>query len=61
MGIFMSVQPYLIFLRSLVPSNREFLFNEIEINTSGYFEVLKTNIKSAIFFQTRGEDLFISL
>jgi hypothetical protein len=33
-----------------MPSNRELLLNEIEIDTSGYFEILKTNIKLAAFF-----------
>jgi hypothetical protein len=61
MGIFTSMQPYLIFLRNLIPSNRELLFNEIEIDTSGYFEILKTNTKSAAFSQNRGENLLIPL
>jgi hypothetical protein len=61
MGIFIFMQFCLTFLRSLVSSNRELLFNEIEIDTSGYFEILKTNIKLAAFFQNRGEDFLIPL
>jgi hypothetical protein len=61
MGIFTFIQPYLIFLRSLILSNRELLFNGTEIDTSEYFEILKTNIKLAAFSQNRGEDLFIPL
>jgi hypothetical protein len=39
------MQPYLIYLRNLILSNRELLFNEIEIDTSGYFEILKNEYK----------------
>jgi hypothetical protein len=55
------MQSYLIFLKSLMPSNRELLFNETEIDTSKYFEILKTNIKLAALFQNRGENFLIPL
>jgi hypothetical protein len=59
MGIFTFIQPCLIFLRNLISSNRELLLNEIKINASGYFEILKTNTKLTVLHQNRGEDLFI--
>jgi hypothetical protein len=61
MRIFTPMQSYLTFLRNLVPSNRELLLNGTEIDTSEYFEILKTNIKSAALFQNRGENFLIPL